>query len=186
MRVLALADKPPPLDAAVMARQAQVDAVFCLGDLDRAWIESLMYLELPRFGVHGNHDPDHLLRDLEIEDLHMRRIELEDGLSVTGFEGCVRYRRGATHQYSQREASKLARRLPAADVLLCHCPPYGINDDPDDAAHIGFEGLRKWVDRHPPRHLLHGHTHPLPSQTVDRYGDTRVHWVSGAKVLDLR
>jgi Icc-related predicted phosphoesterase len=185
MRVLALADKRPPIDPATMARQTGVDAVFCLGDLDRAWIESLMSLDLPRYGVHGNHDPEHLLRDLEVEDLHLRRTQL-CGLTVAGFEGCVRYRDHAVHQYSQREASKLARRLPAADVLLCHCPPFGINDDPEDAAHVGFEGLRKWVDHHHPRHLLHGHTHPLPSRTVHRYGDTHVHWISGAKVLDLR
>jgi Icc-related predicted phosphoesterase len=187
MRVLALADKRPPVDPAEMARQMGVDAVFCLGDLDRAWIESLMSLALPRFGVHGNHDPEHVLRELEIEDMHLRRTQVAGGLTVAGFEGCVRYQRDATHhQYTQKEASKLARRLPAADVLLCHCPPLGINDDPDDPAHIGFEGLRDWVDEHHPRHLLHGHTHPLPGRAITRHGDTQVHWISGAKVLDLR
>jgi Icc-related predicted phosphoesterase len=171
MRVLALADKP-------------LDAVFCLGDLDRAWIESLASLRLPRYGVHGNHDPEQVLRELDVEDLHMRRTQF-GGVTVAGFEGCVRYSRGATHQYSQREAARLARRLPAADVLLCHCPPLGINDDPEDPAHIGFEGLRDWVDRHRPRHLFHGHTHPLPGRAVTRHGDTRVHWISGARVLEL-
>jgi hypothetical protein len=29
------------------------------------------------------------------------------------------------HQYTQDEAAELASRLPAADVLLCHCPPRG-------------------------------------------------------------
>jgi len=186
MRVLALADKPPPIDPAEMALQAGIHAVFCLGDLDRAWIESLMSLDLPRYGVHGNHDPENVLRELEIEDLHLRRTQIGGGMTVTGFEGCVRYRKGGTYQYTQREATKLARRLPAADVLLCHCPPAGINDDPDDAAHVGFDGLRAWVDRHQPRHLLHGHTHPLPSRAVQRHGATNVHWISGARVLDLR
>ena len=184
MRVLALADKPPPLDPAEMARQTGVDAVFCLGDLDRAWIEPLSWLDIPKFGVHGNHDPEHVLRELGVEDLQLRRTQLQ-GVTLAGFEGCVRYRDGATHQYTQRQASRLARRLPAADILLCHCPPYGINDDPSDAAHIGFEGLRAWVDRHHPRHLLHGHTHPLPNEVVRRHGETRVHWVNGAQVLDL-
>ena len=41
MRVLALADKRPPLDPALMAEQMGVGAVICLGDLDRAWIEPL-------------------------------------------------------------------------------------------------------------------------------------------------
>jgi Icc-related predicted phosphoesterase len=105
---------------------------------------------------------------------------------VAGFEGCVEYQKGATHQYTQKEACKLARKLPAADILLCHCPPLGINDDPEDRAHIGFEGLRDWVDEHRPRHVLHGHTHPVARRGITRYGDTQVHWIYGAKVLDLR
>jgi Icc-related predicted phosphoesterase len=185
MRVLALADKRPPVDPAALARQKHVDAVFCLGDLDRAWIEPLISLDIPRYGVHGNHDPEHVLRELEIEDLHLRRTQLGGGITVAGFEGCVRYGSGTTHQYTQRQANRLAKRLPAADVLICHCPPLGINDDPDDPAHIGYEGLRDWVDRHHPRYILHGHTHPLPGHVLKHYGDTQVHWISGARVLDV-
>ena len=130
MRVLALADKPPPLDPALMAEQMRVDAVICLGDLDRAWIGSLAGLfSIPRIGVHGNHDPEDLLLELDVQDLHMRRTAL-CGMTFAGFEGCVRYGKGGPHHYTQKEASKLARRLPAADVLICHCPPLGINDDP--------------------------------------------------------
>ena len=184
MKVLALADKRPPLDPATMAAQMGVQAVVCLGDLDRAWIETLMTLQLPRAGVHGNHDPPELLRDLEIEDLHLRRTQI-GGITLAGFEGCVRYQRNQPHQYTQRQASRLARRLPAAEVLLCHCPPRGVNDDPDDPAHIGFDGLRDWVERHRPRHLLHGHVHPVAGQVTDRFGDTTVHWISGAKVVNL-
>jgi Icc-related predicted phosphoesterase len=184
VRVLALADKRPPLDPALMAEQAGVDAVLCLGDLDRAWIESLAGLRRPRLGVHGNHDPPDLLREVEVEDLHGRRTSL-CGLTFAGFEGCVRYGHGGPHHYTQKAAAKLARKLPAADVLLAHCPPLGINDDPDDPAHVGFEGLLDWVERHEPRHLLHGHTHPIAGITMKRYGPTRVHWIHGAKVLTL-
>jgi uncharacterized protein len=168
----------------VMATQSGVDAVLCLGDLDRGWIESLASLDIPRLGVHGNHDPEGLLRELEVEDLQLRRTAL-GGLTFCGFEGCVQYARGAVHQYTQRQGSRLARRLPAADILLTHCPPLGINDDPDDPAHIGWEGLREWVDRHRPRHLLHGHTHPIGGRIVMRHGETRVHWISGARILSL-
>jgi Icc-related predicted phosphoesterase len=184
VRVLALADKRPPVDAATMALQARVDAVVCLGDLDLAWIESITSLDLPKLGVHGNHDPDHVLREVEVEDLHLRRTSL-GGMTFAGFEGCVRYRRHGEHQYTQKEASKLARKLPGADVLLCHCPPRGINDDSEDPAHTGFEGLRAWVDRYGPRHLLHGHTHPLPGRIMSRFGDTQVHYVSGARIITL-
>jgi Icc-related predicted phosphoesterase len=184
VRVLALADKRAAVDPATMARQADVDAILCLGDLDRAWIESIVSVPVPRIGVHGNHDPEHFLRDVEVEDLHMRRTAL-GGLTLAGFEGCVRYSSGANHQYTQKEASKLARKLPGADILLCHCPPFGINDDPDDPAHVGFEGLRDWLERHQPRHILHGHTHPMPARVLKRVGDTQVHYISGAKVLNL-
>jgi Icc-related predicted phosphoesterase len=184
VRVLALADQRPPLDPALMARRLHVDAVLLLGDLDRAWIESLATLRLPRLGVHGNHDPEGLLPELDVEDIHGLRTSL-GSLTIAGFEGCVRYGRGGAHQYTQKQASKLARKLPSADVLICHCPPEGVNDDPDDPAHVGFAGLRSWVERHQPRHVLHGHTHPLPAQVVERVGDTRVHYVQGAQVVRI-
>jgi uncharacterized protein len=184
VRVLALADKPPPIDPALMASQMQVDAIVCLGDLDRAWIESLAGVRLPRIGVHGNHDPPHLLREVEVDDIHGRRVSL-GGLTVAGFEGCVRYGSGGPHHYTQRQASKIARRLPGADILVSHCPPLGINDDPDDPAHVGFEGLLDWVRRHEPRHLLHGHTHPVAGIAMKRFGNTRVHWIQGARVVRL-
>ena len=113
--MLALADKRPPLDAALMAEQLGVEAVVCLGDLDRAWIEPLARLRLPRLGVHGNHDPPGLLREVEVEDLHGRRTSL-GGLTVAGFEGCVRYGDGGAYHRTQKQGGKLARRLPAADV----------------------------------------------------------------------
>ena len=47
----------------------------CLGDLDRAWIEPLAWLD-PRIGVHGNHDPPDLLLEVEVDDLHGRRTSL--------------------------------------------------------------------------------------------------------------
>ena len=184
MRVLALADKPPPLDPALMAEQMGVDAVVCLGDLDRAWIEPLAHLRLPRVGVHGNHDEPGLLAEVEVLDLQGKRTSL-CGKTFAGFEGCVRYGAGGPFHYTQRQASKLARKLPAAEILITHCPPRGINDDPADPAHVGFDGLLDWVRDHRPRHLLHGHTHPLGGQVMSHFEDTRVHWINGARVVVL-
>ncbi len=86
MRVLALADKRPPLDPALMAEELGVDAGVCLGNLGRAWIEPLAQLRLRRLGRHGNHDPPELLHEVEVEDLHGRRTSL-GRLTVAGFEG---------------------------------------------------------------------------------------------------
>jgi Icc-related predicted phosphoesterase len=188
MRALALADRPFHADAGVLARQHDLGAVICLGDLQTAWLETLDRVALPKFGVRGNHDSEPYMEQFGIEDLHLRRIELESGLSVCGFEGCVAYRRDHGEHgpaYSQRKAARLVRKLPPADVLICHCPPFGVNDDPDDPAHVGFVALREWVLEHRPQLLMHGHTHPNPATLTDRLGDTRVVYVNGARVVDL-
>jgi uncharacterized protein len=188
MKVLAIADRPLPVDPAKLALQHDVDAVITLGDLQPSWIEPLERLRLPKVGVYGNHDDAPYLDWFAIDNLHLRRLDLDRGLSFCGFEGCVSYRRGSGRlgpSYTQKQARKLVRRLPPADVLVCHCPPAGVNDDPTDPAHVGYFALRDWVDKHRPRWLLHGHVHPTPGSLVERIGDTRVVYVSGARILEL-
>jgi Icc-related predicted phosphoesterase len=191
MRVLALADRPLHAEISTLARQHEVDAIVTLGDLQPSWLETLDRIHVPKLGVYGNHDDEPYMTWFGIDDLHMNRIELDGGPSFAGFEGCVRYHRSSPGRrvgptYTQQQASKLARKLPAADVLVCHCPPRGVNDDPDDVAHIGFDALRDYVWHHSPRWLLHGHTHPQPGRILDHIGDTRVVYVSGARVVDLK
>ena len=188
MRLLALADRPFHADAATLALQREVDAVVCLGDLQPSWLQTLDGVRVPKLGVYGNHDDKPYMDWFGIENLHLRRLDLDGGPSFTGFEGCVSYRRGGGAvgpSFTQRQAGKLVRKLPPADVLLCHCPPLGVNDDPDDHAHLGFAALRKWVLAHRPRVLLHGHTHPQPGALTRALGDTRVVYVNGAQVLDI-
>jgi Icc-related predicted phosphoesterase len=184
VRLLVFADEPPPADPAVLVEANAPEALLTLGDLRPAWLDGMADLELPRMGVHGNHDGVGELAGLGVRDLHLDRIEV-GGWTFAGFDGCVRYRPGP-HQYSQEEAAALAARLPGADVLVCHCPPLGVNDDPEDPAHIGFAALRAWVERHRPRYVLHGHTTPDPRRRVHPHGDTEVVWVRGARVVELR
>jgi Icc-related predicted phosphoesterase len=188
VRVLAIADRPTHVDPAAVALQHDVDAVVTLGDLQPSWIEPLERLRKPKLGVYGNHDDERYMDWFAIDDLHLRRLDLDGGLSFCGFEGCVSYPRSSRRvgpSYSQKQARKLIRKLPPADVLVCHCPPAGINDDPSDPAHVGFEALRDWVDEHRPRWLLHGHVHPTPGSLVQRVGDTRVAYVNGIRLLEL-
>jgi Icc-related predicted phosphoesterase len=188
MRVLALADRPFHADGAARAQQHDVDAILTLGDLQPSWLETLDRIHVPKLGVYGNHDDEPYMTWFGIDDLHLNRIDLDGGPSFAGFQGCVSYRRSGRRvgpSYTQQEASKLARRLPAADVLVCHCPPRGVNDDADDVAHVGFDALRDYVWKHNPRWLLHGHTHPQPGRIVDHVGDTRVVYVNGARVVEL-
>jgi uncharacterized protein len=180
VRLLLLADAAPAVDAAELVAGNRPDAVVTLGDLPEDWLLGLRGIGVPCVGVHGNHDGEGALERAGIRDLHLRRVEL-GGRTFAGFEGCVRYS-GGPHQYTQDEAGRLARRLPPADVLLCHCPPAGINDEPDDPAHAGFLALREWVERHGPRHLVHGHTTPDPRRRTTRVNGTAVTWVRGARV----
>lgn len=185
MRLLALADEPPPADPAELARANEVQAVVTLGDLSADALAPLSTLDLPVLGVHGNHDDEGNLTELGVRDVHLARFEVGDW-SFAGFEGSVRYSNEGSHQYSQEEADALVSGLPPADVLLCHSPPLGINDEPDDRAHAGFRGLRDWVERHQPAYLLHGHTTPDPRTRVHRLGPTDVIWVRGARTIELR
>jgi len=184
VRVLVLADREPRPSVAALLAAGPIDAIVGLGDLQPAWIEGIADAAQPKLGVYGNHDDGAYMPALGMEDLHLRAVEL-GGLSFAGFEGCVRYRRDGAHQYTQAEAAALAASLPPADVLVCHCPPAGINDDPEDPAHVGFDALRAWVDRVRPRYLLHGHTYPPPGRTVRRHGPTRVVHVAGARMVEL-
>jgi Icc-related predicted phosphoesterase len=188
VRALVLADRPVPFDPAKLAIQRDVDVVITLGDLQPSWVEPLERLHLPKVGVYGNHDDQPYLDWFAIDNLHLRRLDLDQGLSFCGFEGCVSYPRGGGRlgpSYSQKEARRLIRKLPPADVLVCHCPPEGVNDDPSDPAHVGFAALRDWVDKHQPRWLLHGHVHPIAGNLMQRVGGTRVVYVNGARVLEL-
>jgi Icc-related predicted phosphoesterase len=156
-----------------------------LGDLDPEWLDQLgRFADLPILGVYGNHDDGRYLEARNTTDLHLTTAEVGD-LTFTGFEGCVRYKRGASLQYSQREAARMGRRLPGADVLLSHAPPRGVHEEPDgDRAHEGFDVLRRYVEREQPVLALHGHT-PAPPRPAERIGATTVVHVVGARLVDL-
>jgi uncharacterized protein len=154
-----------------------------LGDLEPAWTEGLSEVDLPKLGVRGNHDAHDALARLGVDDLHLNRAEV-GGLSFSGFGGSPRYSRDG-NEWTEGEAELMLERLAAADVLLTHSPPEGVNDEPDDRAHRGSPALRTWVERHQPAWLLHGHTLPHPARRVHTLGPTRVAYVRGAVALEL-
>jgi uncharacterized protein len=181
VRALVLADEPPyiPLDRLL---ERGVEIVLCLGDLSRADLEPLGSARLPKLGVHGNHDDGGEFTGLGIESVHLRRVEVA-GLCFGGFSGSHEYHRDRRLTWSQREASRRLARLGHVDVMLAHSPPFGVNDDHDDPAHVGLVGLREYVERERPALLLHGHTYP--PLAVTRLGETRVLHVRGHRFVEL-
>jgi hypothetical protein len=182
LTALVLADRPPfvPLERLLEARRW--DVVLVLGDLPRTDLEPLRAFHGPKLGVHGNHDAGDEFDALEIEDVHLRRVEIAE-LTFGGFAGAHRYGRKSRYTWSQAAAQRKLRRYGAVDVLLAHSPPYGVNDDPDDPAHVGLRGLRDYVERETPALLLHGHTYPhLPAR---RLGATRIAYVRGHAEVTL-
>jgi uncharacterized protein len=184
MRILAFADEPPHGPIADLVDAHRPDLIVLLGDLEPAWTEGLAALDLPKLGVLGNHDAADALTAIGAEEIQLRRVDV-GGISFSGFGGSPRYSRDGCNEWTETEAESLVGRLPAADVLLTHSPPAGVNDEPDDPAHRGSPALRAWVEHHCPAWLLHGHTHPHPAHQVRRLGDTRVVHVRGAAVVDL-
>lgn len=183
LRLLVLADQAPFVPLARLLEAHRPDAVVGLGDLEPDDLDPVARFGLPVLGVYGNHDDGRYLQATNATDLHLRAADL-DGVTFAGFEGCPRYRRGAQLQYSQREARRLARRIPRADVLVTHAPPAGVHEEPDDRVHAGFAGLRDYVERVQPRLHLHGHT-PAPPRGDAHIGDTRVVHVVGHRLLEL-
>ncbi len=183
MRLLILADQESwlPLPALIAAHAP--DVVVTLGDLAPDMLDPLGRFALPVLGVYGNHDDGRYLQAANTTNLHLTQATV-GGLVFAGFEGCVQYRRGAPLQYTQQQAVRLARRLPAADILISHAPPRGIHEEPDDRAHEGFDGLRAYDLRAAPQLHLHGHT-PAPARRAQRLGETTVVHVVGHHVMEI-
>jgi len=184
VRLLVLADITPSLGMGIAEYVAahDIEAVITAGDLTRYDIEGIDHAGVPTLGVYGNHCDGRYLKDLGITNLHLSK-SVVGGLTFTGLQGCVRYKPGTPDiLYTQRQYRWLVKALRAADVLVTHCPPLGINDH-DDPAHVGIEALRKWLDRVQPRVLIHGHTYA--SDPVTSYGPTRVEYVRGARIVEV-
>lgn len=63
------------------------------------------------------------------------------GVRVLGVSGCVRYNNAADHQWTQEEYAEQISRLPAADWVVTHCPPKGVNDHDDPNVGVPFSRL---------------------------------------------
>ena len=186
MRILVIADRAPRSPITDILAREQIDLIVTLGDLEHGMLRQLEDVTtIPKIGVYGNHCSGTYMEPLGIRNMHLATWEF-GGLRFGGFQGCVRYKLNPyAIMCTQEEASALLADFPSVDVMLTHCPPYGVNDEPGDPTHEGFRGLRDYVLRARPRYLLHGHTYPTEDTIVRQLGDTEIIYVYADAIVTL-
>lgn len=185
MKLLAIADRPPKNGILqTIQENPDIDLVVTLGDLDQFCLQELEQIQhIPKLGVYGNHCSGQYLETLGIWNMHLQ-IYSYKGVTFGGFQGCVRYKQSPTAiMCTQQEASLMLTNFPKVDVILCHCPPFGVNDDQSDLSHTGFIGLKDYVLKHQPKYLLHGHTYPTIPQT--KLDQTNIMYVYSDQIVEL-
>jgi Icc-related predicted phosphoesterase len=187
MKILAIADRPPREKIKKIMERNPVNLICTLGDLDQLALSELENItDIPKIGVYGNHCSGMYFEPLGIKNMHLATFE-HRGVLFGGFEGSVRYKQNPdAKMYTQKEAAKLLKNFPRVDVMLAHCPPYGINDEPEELAHQGFMALREYLERERPKYLLHGHTYPAKDNVITKFADTEIIYVYEDKSIDLQ
>ncbi len=186
MKILAIADRAAKESIrSILEREGNVDLICTLGDLDYfSLIELKDIHNIPKIGVYGNHCSGSYLKELGITNIHLNTFEYK-GLVFGGFEGSVRYKNDPyAPMYTQEEAAEMLADFPKVDVMLCHCPPFGINDG-EEIAHQGFKALRKYIEKYQPKYLLHGHTYPTENTIFTKHQETNIIYVFSDKIVEL-
>lgn len=186
MKILAIADRAPKQNVAETVQQQQIDIIMTLGDLGYFELKDLnAVVNIPKVGVYGNHCSGSYFTELDIQNLHLKTWKYKN-TTFGGFQGCVRYKENPEAiMYTQSEAKELINQLPPVDVLIAHCPPYGINDDTAEISHTGFIALRNYIEQYQPKHFFHGHTYPTAEKIVTNLGITTIHYVFGEAVIEI-
>ena len=196
MKILVVTDAVDQAVYSNLAKQrfGDCDLVLSCGDLPPYYLEFLVtVLDVPLYYVRGNHDHELMERG---DDGHLElpggcipidgKIVTHDGLIIAGLGGSPRYN-NKPDQYSDTEQRlrmlrmeprlllNKARQGRSCDILLTHSPPLGINDR-EDACHRGFPSFLRFLDRHQPRYMLHGHIHLYNRNAPFKqtYGNTEV------------
>lgn len=157
------------------------DIVLLLGDIDIMQLQSIKknFKEKPMLGIHGNHDYPGDLTHMKIQDLHGKWAKFQNS-TFLGVEACVRYKKGEAPLHEQDEISELLKRMPEVNIVMSHNSPFSIHDNQDNA-HVGYEGLLRYIEEKKPNYVFHGHQH---KNIRSRHHDTEVIGVYGGVIFD--
>ncbi len=196
MKILLLSDEESPYywDYFKRGRLDGIDLIISCGDLKSEYLSFLVTMgRAPVLYVHGNHDGGYEQFPPEGCDSIDGKLVTVKGLRILGLGGCRLYS-GGEHQYSEKQMRRRIRRLEwklrragGVDILVTHAPARGLGDD-DDPAHLGFECVRKFIDRWQPRYHVHGHVHLRYGAHRERImtsGNTTVINACGYYILEI-
>lgn len=184
MKLLLLADHEPtkPLQI-ILEENPDVDLIVTLWDLYYMDIEAFKnFPDIPKIWVYGNHCDWMYMPWLWINNLHLKTFEFW-WLVFGWFEWCVKYK-NARFQYTQEEANELIKDFPKVDIFISHCPPFWINDNQTDPAHIWFKTILNYLDNFKPIYLFHWHTYD-DWKFVSKYNDTNIIYVHREKIIEI-
>jgi len=161
------------------------ELVVSCGDLPPSYLEYIVSgLNIPLYGVRGNHDHTQAFREVPSGslgpgtiDLHARSVYTE-GLLIAGLEGSMEYNGGPLQYTEAGMRLQIAHLVPQLlrnklrhgrylDILVTHAPPRGIHDQ-SDRCHTGFACFRTFLHHFRPRYHLHGHIHLYDRLTPTR------------------
>jgi Icc-related predicted phosphoesterase len=188
MKILAIADRPPSKRIKdILHEHSDISLICTLGDLDYFDLIELADIQhIPKIGVYGNHDSGTYFENLGIINLHLKTFQF-GGYTFGGFQGSVRYKENPyAIMYTQEEAFELLKDFPYVDVMIAHCPPYGINDEPEELAHQGFKALREYIETKKPKYFFHGHTYPREEKLITKFCETQIIYVYGEKIVEIQ
>jgi Icc-related predicted phosphoesterase len=188
MKILAIADRAPNKKIKdILLEHSDISLICTLGDLDYFDLIELADIQhIPKIGVYGNHDSGTYFENLGIINLHLKTFQF-GGYTFGGFQGSVRYKENPyAIMYTQEEAFELLKDFPYVDVMIAYCPPYGINDEPEELAHQGFKALREYIETKKPKYFFHGHTYPREENLITKFYETQIIYVYGEKIVEIQ
>ena len=141
------------------------DIVFVLGDISARELIAIKEIigTTPIYGVLGNHDGPTLLEFVEIPNIHCKRVDIA-GISFSGFQGSVRYKRGPYTMFTQKESLDVMAAIPAADIFISHDRSFcgkklDVSVEYSKSPHEGLAGISAYLQQHLPSLHVHGHIH---------------------------
>ena len=136
----------------------QADICLLLGDMsdrDVAIVDE--FINIPKYGILGNHDGWDLYDRHGIENIHGKVIDF-NGVRIAGLQGSIKYKYSDMPLYTDDESVEIADGMDSADILISHDSPKYLHGD-RDFAHSGLRGITHFCEKWNVPLNIHGHHH---------------------------